>query len=219
MFNEALTWDAPMSTSLVPAPESPNLPSSLRTPGDRKVALWPTACPRSRGFSADAAHENSRGCAHTLRTAEDERRCRLSRPSADTFICVRPFTGLRPAGCDGAGTPLAPGAGTALEEPVCRARGIAGRGPAAPEGAGREMPNSLRGAGELGLAMGAELWRESRSTRRAARRMPCRRDGRLHRRRGGKPREGLGRLHGSLPAGSWVDASRMWTSRFLCGEV
>lgn len=123
--HDAVTRDAPMSTSLVPAPELPDLPASLRTPGDRKVALWPSACPQSCGFPADAAHDNSRGCGQTFQTAGDERRCRLSWPGVDTFICLRPFTFWRSAGCDGATKPLAPGAGKALEDPVCRAQGIA----------------------------------------------------------------------------------------------
>ena len=128
LLNEAVTWDAPMAVSLAPASESPDPPSSLRTPSERKVALRATACSQSRRFSPNEVHDNSRGCGQTFQTAGDGRRCRLSRPGADTYICVRPFTGLRPAGCDGAATPLAPGSGTAFEDPVCRAQGIAGIG-------------------------------------------------------------------------------------------
>ena len=153
LLNEAVTWKAPMAISLAPASESPDPPSSLRTPSYRKVALWATACPQSRGLSADEAQDSSRGCGQTFQTAGDGRRCRLSRPGADTFICVRPFTGLRPAGCDGAGTPLAPGAGTALEDPVCRAQGHCGDWPTGPEGAGRGMPSSLWDCSNLRLAI------------------------------------------------------------------
>ena len=161
-MNEAVPWDAPMATSLVTASKLPNLPASLRTPSDRKVALWPTVCSQSRGFSADAAHENSRGCGQTFQTAEDERRCRLSRPSADTFICLRPFTCWRPAGVrwcsDTTGTRRGPGA---------RRHRVPGAGhcedwPTGPEGTGRGMPNSLWGCANLRLAIAAELWRESR---------------------------------------------------------
>ena len=160
-----------MTTSLVPAPESPNLPSSLRTPGDRKVALWPTICPQSCGFSADTADENS-GDANVRLGPRETSGDAASRGRARTpCICVLPFTCRRPAGCDWRKNAVGARRGHGPRRPRVPGAGHCEDWPTGPEGTGSGMPNSLWGCTNLMLAIAAELWRES--LRRAERHGGC----------------------------------------------